>query len=174
MNNRTHFLQIGILIVLAVAAIYLIPHTVKAPAPTITTFEDCVKAGGTVSGNKCTTPEGNCCYATKPQTNPDVIVDTPLPNTVVASPLVVKGRAQNSWYFEASLPGRIRDATGNIIAEQPFHAITDWMTPGYVDFSETMTFAMPATQTGTLEIHNDNPSGDPINDKVFTVPIKFW
>ncbi len=106
--------------------------------------------------------------------NPDVIVDLPQPNDLVTSPMTVKGRARGNWYFEATMPGKLKDSLGNILVQQPLHAITDWMTTNYVDFNETFVFTLPATQYGTLEIDKDNPSGEPINDASFTVPVKFW
>ena len=143
------YVQIAILIILAAAVVYLIPHKAAAPAPIVSN-------------------------PPSPVATPDVIVDTPQPNDLVTSPLTVKGRAMNSWYFEASLPGKLVDAANNVIVQKPFMAVTDWMTPGYVDFNETLTFSIPATQYGTLIISKDNPSGEPINDASFSVPVRFW
>ena len=173
-HMQSKYLQIAILVVLAVAVVYLIPHKATAPITPIADFNGCVSAGGTVAKGVCTAPGGTCCYVQSPQANPDVIVDTPQPNALVTSPLTVKGRAKNNWYFEASLPGKLVDANNTVLVQKPFMAATDWMTPGYVDFSETLTFPMPATQYGMLILNKDNPSGEPQNDASFAVPVRFW
>jgi hypothetical protein len=100
-------------------------------------------------------------------------VDAPLPSALVSSPLVVTGRARGGWYFEASFPVKLIDANGKVLAEGPAQAQGDWMTSEFVPFKITLTFSKPSTQTGTLILHNDNPSGLPQNDKEVRIPVTF-
>ncbi|OGE82481.1 MAG: hypothetical protein A3B10_00190 [Candidatus Doudnabacteria bacterium RIFCSPLOWO2_01_FULL_44_21] len=143
------YIQGIILLILVVAAIFLIPKKQEQAPPTQVTDQ-------------------------QPQAIPEVIVDTPQPNDVIISPVTVTGRARGFWYFEANLPVTLKDGNGNVLAQKGFQAIGDWMTTDHVDFSDTLIFITPATQYGTLIISKDNPSGEPINDADFVVPIRFW
>src|SRR3989344_944214 len=105
---------------------------------------------------------------------PDLIqVDAPKAYAVIASPLTVTGKARGSWYFEASFPVRLLDANGTELAVTPAQAKGEWMTEDFVPFEATLTFNTPTTKTGTLILHNDNPSGDPAYDKEIRIPVTF-
>ena len=94
-------------------------------------------------------------------------------NQIVTSPITVSGQARGNWYFEANFPITLFDANGNIIAQKPVQAQGDWMTVEYVPFSVTFDFINPTTDTGTLLLHNDNPSGLPENDRELSIPVRF-
>ncbi|PIR41472.1 MAG: hypothetical protein COV31_01190 [Candidatus Yanofskybacteria bacterium CG10_big_fil_rev_8_21_14_0_10_46_23] len=100
-------------------------------------------------------------------------VEAPLPDQIVASPLLITGQARGNWYFEASFPVTLLDANGKVLVQKPAQAQGDWMTAEYVPFSITLDFINPATDTGTLILHNDNPSGLPENDKELRLPVRF-
>ena len=100
-------------------------------------------------------------------------VDAPQAGAVVTSPLIVRGKARGTWYFEASFPVRLLDANGVELAVVPAQAQGDWMTTEFVPFEVTLTFAPPATKTGTLILQNDNPSGLPENAKEIRIKVKF-
>ena len=173
MNNK--YLQVAVIIVLLGLAFFVIK---KKPAPqvVVTDFASCVAAQGGFANEiyPRTCNYGGKVYTEQVITQPDVIVDTPQPNTIITSPLTVSGRAMNNWYFEANLPVTLKDANGNVLAQKGFYGLSDWTIPGYVGFNDTLTFSKPATQDGLLIIEKDNPSGDPINDKSFVVPVKFY
>ncbi len=105
--------------------------------------------------------------------NDKIFVSQPLENTVVKSPLVVKGEARGNWYFEASFPVVLIDANGKELALSPAQAKTDWMTTEFVPFEVTLTFSKPLTKTGTLILKKDNPSGLPENDASISIPVRF-
>lgn len=105
--------------------------------------------------------------------NSQITVTSPQPNESVASPLTITGQARGSWYFEASFPVKLVDANGNILDQQPAQAQGEWMTTEFVPFEVTLTFARPATSTGTLILEKDNPSGLPENDNRLEIPISF-
>lgn len=100
-------------------------------------------------------------------------VTVPLPNVLVQSPLVVKGEARGSWYFEASFPVKILDANGKQLGIVPAQAKGDWMTTDFVLFEATLQFDAPTTETGTVVFQKDNPSGLPENDASISIPIYF-
>ena len=47
------------------------------------------------------------------------------------------------------------------------------MTEEYVDFTGTVEFAEPETETGVMEFRRDNPSGLPENDEEIRIPVRF-
>ncbi len=110
-----------------------------------------------------------------PNNNNMITVSSPLPNTVISSPLLVQGQARGPWYFEASFPVKLYDANNNEVALTPPYIMTanDWMTTDFVPFQASLTFTPPATPTGTLVLQKDNPSGLPENDDQLIIPIKF-
>ena len=100
-------------------------------------------------------------------------LDSPKPNEIVKSPLLIDGEARGTWYFEASFPVKLYDANNNLLAQAPAQALSDWMTTDFVSFSVTLTFPTPSTQTGTLVLEKDNPSGLPQNDDSVSIPVSF-
>lgn len=105
--------------------------------------------------------------------HPKIQVTLPTPDTVVTSPLVVKGEARGNWFFEASFPIRLFDGEGNEIASAIAQAEADWMTTEFVPFEATLTFTLPTTSIGTLVLEKDNPSGLSENNEKIYVPVKF-
>lgn len=102
-----------------------------------------------------------------------VRVSSPRPNTVVSSPLEVRGEARGTWYFEADFPVRLLDADGRELAVTPSRADGDWMTESFVPFDATLSFEEPATQTGLLVLERANPSGLAENGALVAVPLRF-
>lgn len=104
----------------------------------------------------------------------DVIrVDSPLFDATVQSPLKITGSARGVWYFEASFPVRIFDSNGKELGVVPAQAKGDWMTTDFVPFEATLIFETPTTETGTLVLEKDNPSGLPENSDSVTIPVRF-
>ena len=94
-------------------------------------------------------------------------------NQLVESPLVLSGEAIGPWYFEASFPIELKDGNGLVIADTIGEAQGDWMVNTFVPFTATLTFATPATPSGTLILHKENPSGEPAYDDELIIPITF-
>lgn len=150
----------------------------NVPVSAITNFDECAAAGNPVmesyprrcsaNGQTFTENIGNELEKT------DLIkIDSPRPNTVVASPLQVTGQARGTWYFEAVFPVKLLDADGNVLAQGQGQAQSDWMTENFVPFKATLEFTAPTTGTGTLVLEKDNPSGLPQNADSLIVPVKF-
>lgn len=98
---------------------------------------------------------------------------TPLPGTKVTSPLVVKGEARGSWYFEASFPVRLEDAGGTVVAQGIAQAQGEWMTENFVPFIATLSWTGTTTGNGLLKLIKDNPSGLPEHAGEIEIPITF-
>jgi hypothetical protein len=102
----------------------------------------------------------------------EIQIESALMNTLLQSPLVIKGQAKGSWFFEGSFPVTLRDSEGNRIATAPARAKGDWMTQDFVPFEASFSFTT-ASQTGTIMFEKDNPSGLPAHAGSLTVPVRF-
>ncbi|MEK7138264.1 MAG: Gmad2 immunoglobulin-like domain-containing protein [Patescibacteria group bacterium] len=105
--------------------------------------------------------------------NDKIHIFTPAPNSIVKSPILIRGEARGQWYFEASFPIKILDENGKDLAIQPAQAQGEWMTTEFVPFELNLAFSTPTTATGTLVFEKDNPSGLPEHADSFIIPIRF-
>lgn len=105
-------------------------------------------------------------------TSSEVIIASPQPGATVHSPLTISGQAKGNWFFEATLPVRLEDTNGQVIASSPGQAQSDWMTTEFVPFTATLEFTTTATR-GYLVISKDNPSGLPQNAASVKIPLNF-
>lgn len=106
-------------------------------------------------------------------------VESPRPNQVVTSPLIVTGQARGNWFFEASFPVVLTDWDGRIIAQGIATANPpaggDWMTTNFVPFEATLTFTVDKnvySDRGALILRKDNPSGLSENDDALEIPVR--
>jgi hypothetical protein len=100
-------------------------------------------------------------------------VQTPLPDAVVHSPLRVSGEARGTWFFEASFPVTLLDAHGRALVQTHAQAKGEWMTESFVPFESELRFETPSTDTGTLVLAKDNPSGLPEHADELRLPVRF-
>ncbi len=106
--------------------------------------------------------------------NENILVANPKPNDQINSPLLIKGEARGTWFFEASFPVVLTDWDGKIIARGIAQAEGDWMTTGFVPFTATLDFTKPSYgKNGFLILKKDNPSGLPQNDASAEIPVRF-
>ena len=191
MNTKVILIVVLVLIGFS-AIVYAFTRTEAPVAVEPTTFEECAALYPVMESypRQCNTPSGRhfveeVTETTTPQTpsapsvpsedNSNLIrVTSPTRGAQVSSPLAITGEARGTWYFEASFPIEIRNASGAIIATSHAEAQSDWMTEDFVPFEATITFpAQPAGTTGTLILRNDNASGDPERDRSIQIPITF-
>ena len=92
---------------------------------------------------------------------------------MVANPLEVSGEARGNWYFEASFPVKIYDDNGTLLGSIPAEAQSDWMTENFVPFNTLLIFTDSTTESGTLVLEKDNPSGLPQNAGQIKIPVRF-
>lgn len=96
---------------------------------------------------------------------------SPEPNALITSPLIVKGEAPGTWFFEATLRLRLIDDKGNIIANSWAQADGEWMTENYVPYEGSLEFNTEA-EKAELWVLNDNPSGLPEYEVFVKIPVR--
>jgi len=165
------------ILLIIIAAIAVLAYTgSRQDVVRVASFEECVAAGNPVMESyprQCRTPEGELFVEQIQEMAPEVMNVNITAGSVVSSPLVVTGEARGNWFFEANLPIQIKDANGTVLGQVGAQAQGEWMTTDFVPFAATTTFTQSSTDTGTLVIMNDNPSGLPENQKMFEIPIRF-
>lgn len=165
----------ALIAVLAIAVGAWVFLVARSSVP-ITTFEECAAKYPVMESypEQCNTPDGKHFVRDISGDLNDLIqVNAPVSGATISSPLVVTGKARGTWYFEASFPVKLLDATGNVIAEAPAQAQGEWMTNDFVPFKVVLTFKSAPFVDGSLVLKNDNPSGDPAKDKQIIIPVKF-
>ena len=101
-------------------------------------------------------------------------VDLPYANDAIASPVAIEGKVTGGgWFFEATFPIKVINASGTVIGRGTAQALSGWMSTGTVPFSASIAFTAPHTATGTIVFSSDNPSGLPQNQKTLIVPVRF-
>ncbi len=103
-----------------------------------------------------------------------IVLSEPVPLTLVANPLVVKGEARGMWFFEGSFPVTVVNWDGLIIGEGIATADGEWMTEEFVPFTASVAFTREPdaySKRGTLILRRDNPSGLPEYDAALEIPI---
>jgi hypothetical protein len=112
-------------------------------------------------------PKGNCRSAY-------IVVDSPAPGALVASPLRVRGRARGIWFFEGDFPIVLKDIEGHVIAQGFASAVTNWMTDEFVPFEGSIAFkTTTACDRGMLILKKDNPTDRPELDDETALPVFF-
>ncbi|HYD87053.1 MAG TPA: Gmad2 immunoglobulin-like domain-containing protein [Vitreimonas sp.] len=110
----------------------------------------------------CTPPPTGAPPQTAPAAEtPAIVIETPMPNARVTSPLRVEGTAPGDWFFEAVFPAQLRGADGELIAEAPAQAQRDWMTEAPVPYVAELRFSVAEETPATLVLKEDMPSGLP-------------
>lgn len=101
-------------------------------------------------------------------------ISSPSARSKIISPLTVTGIVPAGWMFEGIFPVKLLDSEDNIIAQASAKEVTSgsWQSGNPVEFTATLTFKS-STGSGTLVLSNDNPSGEPENDKEFEIPVAF-
>lgn len=145
----------------------------------IENFEDCVASGRPILESyprQCISASGQILV----EDLKDQVVDTsmikvtePKAGQFITSPLLIKGQARGTWFFEASFPIVLTDAQGEEITTVVAMAKEDWMTEDFVDFEAELTFDKPENLNGFLIFKKDNPSGLPANDDSISLPVFF-
>jgi len=170
---------VPIVIVVGIAVYSAVFKPGKVPAPSINSFEKCVSAGYPILESyprQCKLPGGKSFTEDigNELEKADLIkIDNPRPNQIIESPLFIKGEARGNWYFEADFPIKLFDDNGFLLGITPAHALGDWMTEDFVEFSATLPFAVPSTPKGRLILEKDNPSGLPEHADELIVPVYF-
>lgn len=150
----------------------------KGPA---TSFEECVAKGHPVMESyprQCNDGEKTFTeFVGNELEKIDLVrLESPRPNETISSPLIIRGEARGTWFFEASFPVTLVNWDGLIIAESFATAQSEWMTTDFVPFEAKIEFEFdPNTYSnrGFLILRKDNPSGLPEHDDALEIPIYF-
>ncbi|MBU3668708.1 MAG: hypothetical protein FGM57_01930 [Candidatus Taylorbacteria bacterium] len=101
-----------------------------------------------------------------------IFVTSPKKNDIVANTFTVQGMARGFWFFEASFPVSVIDATGAVVGQGVAKAEGDWMTENFVPFTVEISLSQtPASSVGMLRLSKDDPSGE--NADSLDMPIRF-
>jgi|GEM_PF-1827273 len=104
-----------------------------------------------------------------------IVIDEPVTEAAVDSPIVVSGQARGYWFFEATAPVTVTNWDGLIIGEGYITADGDWMTEDFVPFTGDIAYTQlvsPYSATGTIIFHRANPSALPENDAAIEVTVQ--
>jgi hypothetical protein len=82
-----------------------------------------------------------------------------------------KGKVKGGYFFEANILVNILDANGDLLKPGHATATSEWMTSGPVSFEGSLNFNNLPKGPAYIEIHNDNASGLPENDKSIFIPV---
>ena len=93
------------------------------------------------------------------------------PGATVSGVLDITGSVKGGYFFEGNILINILDSDKNILKNSHVNAKTDWMTIEPVEFSTTLDITGLSKGPAYIEIHNDNASGLPENDKNILIPI---
>ncbi len=106
-----------------------------------------------------------------------IVIDYPQAEDTITSPLVVKGKAVGTWFFEGDFPVIVTDWDGVIIGEGYASAKGEWMTEDFVEFEGTIEFTRDersrVRDNGAVIFQKDNPSGLPEHDDAREIQIIF-
>lgn len=103
-----------------------------------------------------------------------IVLDQPLPNQKIKSPLVIEGKARGIWFFEGDFPVILTNWDGLIIAEGYASAQGEWMTDDFVKFRTKIKFEKPDLYPqGTLILQKDNVSDKRELDDALEIPVYF-
>ena len=100
-------------------------------------------------------------------------IETPRPNQIIQSPLLIKGEARGTWFFEGDFPVRLYDDNDNLIAQGIAKTESDWMTEDFIPFEANLIFERQEDKKGWLLLQKDNPSDLEENDDELLVPVFF-
>ena len=104
----------------------------------------------------------------------ELILEEPKPDSLITSPLNIRGKVRGGWFFEGEIRVSLSDIEGNVIKDWYATAHGDWMHNDFVEFSSELTFEKPeSVKKGVLKIMNNNPSDFRELDKVVEIPVVF-
>jgi hypothetical protein len=106
-------------------------------------------------------------------TSQEIIIDYPKENQEIKSPLIIKGKAKGTWFFEAVFNVKLYDDNNNLLGESTLTAQKDWMTKNFIPFEGELIFKKPTTNSGKLVFLSANPSGLSENQKFYSFKIQF-
>ena len=148
------------------------PRSVKEDAQIGCTMEAKLCSDGTAVGRSGPRCEFAPCPSV-PQEDENIRVTIPRSGDVIVSPVIIRGEARGTWYFEGSFPLSIVDENGLVVGSGVARSLGEWMTTEFVPFEALVSFSLPSSMMGSIILSRDNPSGLPENDAQIAVPVRF-
>lgn len=145
----------------------------------ISNFEECIEYSGVVQESyprRCIAKNGSSFIeyiGNELEKNNLIIVNNPRPNSLVESPLLIKGEARGFWFFEGSFPIKIFDENNQLLGVSIAIAEKEWMTEDFIPFEAKINFTETSGEIGRLILEKDNPSGLEGNEDSLIIPIRF-
>jgi hypothetical protein len=94
-----------------------------------------------------------------------------LPGSKVSGVISYKGSVKGGYFFEGNILINILNVDKKILKNSNAMATSEWMTADPVEFEGNLDFSYLPKGPAYIEIHNDNASGLPENDKSILIPI---
>ncbi len=101
----------------------------------------------------------------------DLVTFSIRPGVKVHGVVSYRGAVKGGYFFEGNILVGITDANQNIILQSNAHSTSEWMTSDPVDFEGYIDFSIIPKGPAYVEIHNDNASALPENDKKILIPV---
>lgn len=101
----------------------------------------------------------------------DLVAFSIMPNTKVHGIVSYRGIVKGGYFFEGNILINILNSDKKILKASNAVAKDEWMTTGPVNFEGNIDFTGLKKGSAYIEIHNDNASGLPENDKSILIPI---
>ncbi len=169
-----------VVILVAIGFYFLLQDSKKSPITKyINNFQDCLNARYAIMESwprACRTPDGRIFkedIGNQLEKTDLIQVTEPQANQEISTPVVIKGQARGTWFFEASFPVEVLDDSQLAIGTGIAQAKAEWMTEDFVPFEATIDFARPLSKQGFLVLKKDNPSGNAQYDDQLIIPVSF-
>jgi hypothetical protein len=101
----------------------------------------------------------------------DLVFLSVLPNQKMRDVVDIIGSVKGGYFFEGNILINVLGKDKNLLQAGNGNATGEWMTAGPVAFKATIDFSTLPKGPAYIEIHNDNASGLPENDKSILIPI---
>jgi len=101
----------------------------------------------------------------------DLVSFSVLPGETVSGKMLISGKIKGGYFFEANIGVNILDKDKKLLFAGYGTAVGEWMTTLPVLFESSLDFSALPQGPAFIEIHNDNASGLPENDKSIQVPV---
>ncbi|MDQ5922587.1 MAG: hypothetical protein QG644_295 [Patescibacteria group bacterium] len=93
------------------------------------------------------------------------------PNSTLSGLVQFQGSIKGAYFFEGNVQINILSVDKNVLKAGYATATSEWMTVEPVEFKGEIDLTGLSTGPAYFEIHNDNASGLPENDKSILIPI---
>lgn len=109
----------------------------------------------------------------EPMKEKTIEVYTPKDGVIAESPLLVRGRTKDGWYYEDDFTVRLTTVRNDVVTEASVVPQGSVDAQGMIPFEVSLVFDAPAATSGVLTIGNLNNSESTQKEALVTIPIVF-